>query len=124
MVITPDGRTLIISEPMVGRLTAFGIDGDAGCRGGGCSPDGICMDAEGAVWVSTGGFAVARVAEGGKVLQRVELAENRAPSALMPGAGRPWQQNTPPQPPRPYLDKAAQKGRSPVAVIGVAQDPQ
>ncbi len=51
----------------------------------GLGPDGICMDAEGAVWVSTGGFSVARVAEGGKVLQRVGLKENRAPFALMLG---------------------------------------
>jgi sugar lactone lactonase YvrE len=35
--------------------------------------------------VSTGGFSVARVAEGGQVLQRVELEENRAPFALMLG---------------------------------------
>ena len=33
----------------------------------------------------SGGFSVARVAEGGKVLQRVELQENRAPFALMLG---------------------------------------
>lgn len=51
----------------------------------GLGPDGICMDAEGAVWVQTGGFGVARVAEGGKVMQRVELEENRAPFALMLG---------------------------------------
>jgi len=38
MIITPDGRTLIISESFAGRLTAFDIDGDGGCRGGGCSP--------------------------------------------------------------------------------------
>ena len=90
MVITPDNRTLIISESMAGRLTAFGIDDDGGLSGRrvfaeGLGPDGICMDAEGAVWVSTGGFSVARVAEGGKVLQRVELEENRAPFALMLG---------------------------------------
>ena len=36
-------------------------------------------------WVGTGGFSAARVAEGGKVLQRVELQENRAPFALMLG---------------------------------------
>ena len=35
--------------------------------------------------MSTGGFSIARVAEGGKVLQRVELEENRAPFALMLG---------------------------------------
>src|ERR1700734_2386426 len=46
MVITPDGRTLIISESMAGRLTAFGIDGDGGLSGGrgfagGLGPGGI-----------------------------------------------------------------------------------
>ena len=90
MIITPDGRTLIISESFAGQLTAFDIDGDGGLSGrrvfaGGLGPDGICLDAEGAVWVSTGGFSVARVADGGKVLQRVELEENRAPFALMLG---------------------------------------
>ena len=90
MVITPDGRTLIISESFAGRLTAFDIDGDGGLSGrrvfaDGLGPDGITMDAEGAIWVSTGGFSVARVAEGGTVLQRIELAENRAPFALMLG---------------------------------------
>jgi sugar lactone lactonase YvrE len=90
MVITADGRTLIISESFAGRLTAFGIDGDGGLSGrrvfaGGLGPDGITMDAEGAVWVSAGGFSVVRVAEGGRILQRVGLAENRAPFALMLG---------------------------------------
>ena len=90
MVITPDGRTLIISESFAGRLTAFDIDGDGGLSGrrvfaDGLGPDGITMDAEGAIWVSTGGFSVARVAESGTVLQRIELAENRAPFALMLG---------------------------------------
>jgi sugar lactone lactonase YvrE len=90
MVITPDGRTLIISESFAGRLTAFGIDPDGGLSGrrvfaGGLGPDGITMDAEGALWVQTGGFSIVRIAEGGKVLQRVELEENRAPFALMLG---------------------------------------
>jgi len=43
------------------------------------------VDAEGAVWVGTGGFSVARVADGGKVLQRIELAGDRAPFALTLG---------------------------------------
>jgi sugar lactone lactonase YvrE len=51
----------------------------------GLGPDGITMDAEGAVWVQAGGFSVARVAEGGQILQRIELGENRAPFALMLG---------------------------------------
>jgi len=90
MVITPDDRTLIISESFAGRLTAFDIGADGSLSGrrvfaDGLGPDGICLDAEGAVWVSTAGFSVARVAEGGDVVQRVELAENRAPFALMLG---------------------------------------
>jgi sugar lactone lactonase YvrE len=89
MVITPHDRTLIISESFPGRLTAFDIDADGSLSGrrvfaGGLAPDGICLDAEGAVWASAG-FSVARVAEGGQVLQRVELPENRAPFALMLG---------------------------------------
>jgi sugar lactone lactonase YvrE len=90
MVITPDNRTLIISESFAGRLTAFDIDADGGLSNrrvfaDGLGPDGICLDAEGAVWVSTGGCSIVRVAEGGEVLQRVELRENRAPFALMLG---------------------------------------
>jgi len=95
MVITPDFRTLIISESFAGRLTAFDIGADGGLSGRrvfaeGLGPDGITIDAEGAVWVGSGGFGaggfgVARVAEGGKVLQRVELPESRAPFAVMLG---------------------------------------
>jgi sugar lactone lactonase YvrE len=90
MVITPDGRTLIIAESFAGRLTAFDIDVDGALSGRrafaeGLGPDGICIDAEGAVWVGTSGCSVARVAEGGAVLQRVDLEENRAPFALMLG---------------------------------------
>jgi sugar lactone lactonase YvrE len=90
MVVTPDDRTLIISESFAGRLTAFDIDADGGLSNrrvfaDGLGPDGICLDADGAVWVSTGGSAVVRVAEGGKVLQRVEVGENRAPFAMMLG---------------------------------------
>jgi len=89
MVITPDDRTLIISESFAGRLTAFDIDPGGGLLhrrvfAEGVAPDGICLDAGGAVWVGTG-FSVARVAEGGQVLQRVGLRENRAPFALMLG---------------------------------------
>ena len=90
MVITPDNRTLIISESFAGRLTAFDIDADGGLSrrrvfAEGLGPDGICLDAQGAVWVSAGGSSVVRVAPGGDVLQRVELPENRAPFALMLG---------------------------------------
>ncbi|GAB3073435.1 SMP-30/gluconolactonase/LRE family protein [Intrasporangium mesophilum] len=90
MVVTPDDRTLIIAESFAGRLTAFDIDADGGLSNrrvfaDGLGPDGICLDTEGAVWVGTADYAVARVAQGGEVLQRVELPENRASFALMLG---------------------------------------
>jgi len=90
MVITPDNRTLIISESFAGQLTAFGIEPDGGLAkrrlfANKLGPDGICLDAEGAVWASSGAFGVVRAAPGGEILQRIELAENRAPFALMLG---------------------------------------
>ena len=58
MVVTPDNRTLIVAESFTGRLTAFDIAADGGLSnrrvwadlGGPGNGDGICMDAEGAVW--------------------------------------------------------------------------
>jgi sugar lactone lactonase YvrE len=90
MAITPDDRTLIISESFAGRLTAFDIGAGGGLSGRrvfaeGLGPDGICLDAEGAVWAGTADSSIVRVAEGGKILQRAELPENRAPFALMLG---------------------------------------
>ena len=93
MAITPDDRTLIISESFAARLTAFDIDADGGLSNRrvfaeGVGPDGICLDAEGAVWTGAGvreWNAVVRVAEGGRRLERIELGENRAPFALMLG---------------------------------------
>jgi sugar lactone lactonase YvrE len=90
MVITPDNSTLVISESFARRLTAFDIDADGGLSNRrvfaeGLGPDGICLDTEGAIWVSTGDASVARVADGGKVLERVQIAENRAPFALALG---------------------------------------
>src|SRR5262245_37458790 len=55
MVITPDNRTLIVSESFTGKLLAFDIadDGTLSRRrvwAEGVAPDGICLDADGAVW--------------------------------------------------------------------------
>jgi sugar lactone lactonase YvrE len=78
MVVTPDGGTLIVAESYEGRLTAFDIadDGELSNRrvwadlgeGG----DGICMDAEGAIWSPKFKRCV-RVREGGEVLDEIEL---------------------------------------------------
>jgi sugar lactone lactonase YvrE len=81
MLVTPDNSTLIVSESFARRLTAFDIGADGGLSNrrtwaDGVGPDGICMDAEGAVWTSTGSTDCVRVREGGEVLQRIGLDRN------------------------------------------------
>jgi sugar lactone lactonase YvrE len=88
MVVTPDNKTLIISESFTGRLIAFDIEADGSPSNRrvwaeGLGPDGICMDAEGAIWIGSGANALVRVREGGEVLQRIEL--DRSPFACMLG---------------------------------------
>ena len=81
MAITPDNSTLIIAESFAGRLTAFDIAADGGLANrrvwaDGVGPDGICLDAEGAIWTGVGHVGdnlVGRVREGGEVLERVQL---------------------------------------------------
>ena len=82
-VMTPDGRTLIVAETAGKRLSAFDIAADGGLSRrriwadlGALRPDGICLDAEGAVWAATlRGNACVRVAEGGTLLDRVETRD-------------------------------------------------
>jgi sugar lactone lactonase YvrE len=83
IVITPDGRTLIVAETMGHRLTAFDILGDGSLANrrvyaqlaGDVNPDGIALDAEGAVWLANphGKVAALRVREGGEIVEQVEL---------------------------------------------------
>jgi sugar lactone lactonase YvrE len=78
MVVTPDGSSLIISESFAGKLTAFDIAEDGGLSNrrdwaSGVGPDGICIDAEGAIWTGSGGAGCVRIGEGGEILDRVEL---------------------------------------------------
>jgi sugar lactone lactonase YvrE len=80
MVVTPDGSTLIVAESWAGRLTAFDVDPDGGLSHrrvwAPIEGDGICLDAEGAIWTQTrsdSGGACVRVREGGEVLDRIEL---------------------------------------------------
>ena len=83
-VITDDGGTLIIAESMGGRLTAFdrAADGTLTNRREWASlkrvaPDGICLCADGTVWVANALAAeCVRVAEGGEVLERVTTSMN------------------------------------------------
>ncbi len=82
-VITPDGKTLIIAETIGARLTAFDLAPD-GTLGGRrvwaslpwCAPDGICLDAEGRVWVANAiGPECLLVAEGGEIIDRVATSQ-------------------------------------------------
>jgi sugar lactone lactonase YvrE len=81
-VVTPDNRTLIVGETMGQRLTAFDIaeDGTLSNRRTfadmtGRGPDGIALDAEGAVWVAdANGHACVRVREGGEVTDVIDVS--------------------------------------------------
>jgi sugar lactone lactonase YvrE len=81
MVVTPDNQTLILAETYAHHLTAFDIDttGELSNRRtwaalGGDFPDGICLDAEQAVWYAeVPAKHCVRVREGGQIVQTVEL---------------------------------------------------
>lgn len=107
MVITPDGRTLIVAETWGACLTAFDIENDGSLTGRRTwaqlaespshntgsmaelarmvtvAPDGICLDAEGAVWVANPfGKEVLHVREGGEVIDRIVLSTSVAACML------------------------------------------
>ncbi len=98
MAITRDGRTLIAAESFGQRLTAFDIDDDGALHnrrdwarfgevpdtddvteaigGAALVPDGICLDAEGAVWAADAiGRRVVRVQEGGAILDEISTGD-------------------------------------------------
>ena len=86
-VITPDGKTLILGETFSSCLTAFDINSDATLsnrrvwadlssieEGYDPVPDGICLDAEGAIWVASPSTNdVIRIQEGGILLDKIEV---------------------------------------------------
>ena len=90
MAITPDGGTLIVAESYGNRLTAYDISRDGSLVGRrvwaetpGDHPDGICLDAEGAVWYAdVGNRHCVRVCEGGEVLATVGLDRGAFACAL------------------------------------------
>jgi sugar lactone lactonase YvrE len=102
-ILTPDGHTLIVAESAASRLTAFsvGIDGALSgrrvfaqltpAREGimAAPPDGICLDAEGAVWVADPlGARVIRVREGGEVTDTVDIADGIPVACVLGGPER------------------------------------
>jgi sugar lactone lactonase YvrE len=91
IVVTPENSTLIVAESYGNRLTAFDIAADGSLSNqrvwadlDGGVPDGICLDAEGAVWYGdVPNKRCVRVREGGEVLQTIDL--DRACFACMLG---------------------------------------
>jgi sugar lactone lactonase YvrE len=78
MAVTADGSTLIVAESFASRLSAWDIAADGTLSNRRVwapvddGVDGICLDAEGAVWCATQRGA-ARVREGGEVTRTVLL---------------------------------------------------
>lgn len=84
LVITPDGMTLIVAESRGNRLTKFDISPDGSLTNRrlfcelGAAPDGICLDAEGAIWVGlmmAGVFR--RILPGGTVTDEIRLPDGK-----------------------------------------------
>jgi sugar lactone lactonase YvrE len=95
MAVTEDNSTLIIAESFAGKLTAFDISDDGGLENrrtfAEVMADGICMDAEGAVWTPSwydNGPCCLRAAEGGEVLDRIPLDQAGFACALGGPDGR------------------------------------
>lgn len=80
-IISPDGKTMVIGETRAMRLTAFDIDDDGNLNNRRIwadidphFPDGICLDAEGAIWVADPrGNCVIRVREGGEITDKLDM---------------------------------------------------
>ncbi|HXL61277.1 MAG TPA: SMP-30/gluconolactonase/LRE family protein [Mycobacterium sp.] len=96
MVITPDGRTLIVAESVGRRLTAFAIGEDGSlsdrrifAEGLDGPPDGIALDAEGGVWASmTLANQFERIVEGGVVTDRIDMGDRTAIACTLGGPAR------------------------------------
>jgi sugar lactone lactonase YvrE len=95
-VISPDGKSLIVAETFGRRLTAFSIADDGGLSERRVfaqfdeeTPDGICLDARGGVWVSSfesGEFV--RVEDGGTITERIPVPGKRAVACALGGPQR------------------------------------
>lgn len=94
MVLTDGGRKLVVAETFIHRLTVFDRDAqgrlsnrriwaDLGDR----TPDGICIDAEGGIWIASFETCeVVRVVEGGAVTDRLDCRGEHAVACALGGA--------------------------------------
>lgn len=93
MVITPDGATIIVAESFGQRLSAFDIQPDGSLANPRVwadlrpnVPDGICLDAEGAIWVADPVHrGVMRVKEGAGAIDWVSTGDAQAVACCLGG---------------------------------------
>jgi sugar lactone lactonase YvrE len=95
-VVTPDNKTLLVGESWGRRITAFEIAPDGGLSPGRTwaklehnTVDGMCLDAEGAIWVAcpfTG--TCRRVLEGGDITDEVKVSHPGAFACMLGGPDR------------------------------------
>lgn len=95
-VITPDGGTLVVAETYGHRLTAFDVAADgslshrrvwADLDGG--FPDGICLDAAGAIWIADPrNKCCRRVLEGGQIDRTIPTGDLGAYACMLGGEDR------------------------------------
>src|SRR5437660_1689348 len=96
LVITPDRKAMIVAESTGRRLTAFTIADEGGlcdrrifADGLDGPPDGIALDAEGAVWAAmTLAHQFERITEGGVVTDRIDMGERVAIACALGGPQR------------------------------------
>jgi sugar lactone lactonase YvrE len=96
IAVSADGGSLFVAESEAGWITSFAVasDGSLTARSrvgdfGAGSPDGICLDASGAIWVSlfeAGEFV--RMGRDGQVLDRVVARSPRAVACVLGGRTR------------------------------------
>ncbi|SEG92749.1 Sugar lactone lactonase YvrE [Thermomonospora echinospora] len=96
IAISADGSTLVTAEAFANKITAFDLNADGSLSGRRTFaeldelPDGLCLDADGAVWVAQPpAFRALRIVEGGEVTEQVTVPAAEAGSSTACGLGGP-----------------------------------